>query len=610
MTTATGRRHTTGAAPSRGERATLAAGMFGFFMITIDVSAVNVALATMGRELHTATDGLQWVVDGYTLMFAALLLSAGALSDRIGARRAYACGLTGFTLASVACGAAPSLSVLTGARFVQGCAAAVMLPSSLALVRQAFDDPARRARGIALWTTAGSLAVAAGPALGGVLVSAWSWRGIFLINVPAGLAALVLLTRVPRSPRLDTGLDLGGQATAIVALGGLTYAMISGGAHGYTTPPVLAAFTVAVVAAAAFLTIESRVPAPVVPLRLFRHRAALTVLASGFSINTAWYGIVFVMGLYVQQVKGASALAAGLMFVPMAIGIMITNLASHKLAARSGPAVPLVAGLVLTVGGLIGLLWAGSVTQTAVLLIPFGLVGLAIPILITTLLEHVPAAQAGLAGGVLNASRQMGSAMGVALFGGLVSGSSFHDGMVTSLLISAVLLTAAAVANAVTFSRARILAAYSSAGCSASYGCRGPSQNRSPSLKFRGITCRCKCGTDWLTTLLIKIIDPAASKPSSTARSSRCAVPKNSGTSSAGRSLSRVTWVLGISSVCPRNSGRWSRKASRSSFSKTTTASVSPRTIEQKTHAGSLSMTPESIGRGSGKRAGRPRPRW
>jgi len=489
------RRGATPAAPSRGERRALAAGMFGFFMITIDVSAVNVALATMGRELHTATDGLQWVVDGYTLMFAALLLSAGALSDRIGARRAYACGLTGFTLASVACGAAPTLGVLTGARFVQGCAAAVMLPSSLALVRQAFTDPAGRARAIALWTTAGSLAVAAGPVIGGALVSAWSWRGIFLINVPAGLAALVLLAGVPRSPRLTARLDLGGQVTAIVALGGLTYAMISGGARGYTTPLVLAAFGVAVVAAAAFFAIESRVAAPVVPLRLFRDRAAIAVLASGFVINTAWYGIVFVIGLYVQQVRGASALAAGLMFVPMAIGIMITNMASHRLAASRGPAVPLVTGLVVTVAGLIGLLWAGSVQQTALLLIPFGIVGLAIPTLITTLLEHVPAAQAGLAGGVLNASRQMGSAMGVALFGGLLT-TSFHDGMVTSLLISAALLAAAAVANAVTFRRARILAAYSSAGCAASYRCRGPSQNRSPSLNSRGITCRCICGTD------------------------------------------------------------------------------------------------------------------
>ena len=433
---------------------TLAAGMLGFFMITIDVSAVNVALATMGRDLHAAIAGLQWVVDGYTLMFAALLLSAGALSDRIGARRAYASGVAGFTLASIACGAAPGLGILTGARFVQGCAAAVMLPSSLALVRQAFDDPARRARGIALWTVAGSVAVAAGPVIGGLLVSEWSWRGIFLINVPAGLAALALLVRVPRSPRLPAGLDLGGQLAAVLALGGLTYAMIEGGAAGYGAPRVLAAFAVAIAAAVAFLWLESRAAAPAVPLSLFRGRAALVVLGSGFAVNASWYGIVFVMGLYVQQVRGVSALAAGLMFVPMALCIMATNMASPRLAARYGPAVPLVAGMLVTVAGLVGLAWAGPVWRTALLLIPFGIVGLSIPTLITAMLESMPASQAGLAGGVLNACRQVGSAIGVALFGGLLSGGSFRGGMVASLMISAVLLSAAAAANAAVFRRA------------------------------------------------------------------------------------------------------------------------------------------------------------
>ena len=445
--TADNRRGTTSAA------LTLAAGMLGFFMITIDVSAVNVALATMGRDLHVATDGLQWVVDGYTLMFAALLLSAGALSDRVGARRTYAGGVAAFTLSSVTCGAAPVLGVLTGARFVQGCAAALMLPSSLALVRQAFDDPARRARGIALWTAAGSSAVAAGPVLGGILVSAWNWRGIFLINVPAGLAALVLLARVSPSPRLPASLDLGGQLTAVLALGGLTYGVIEGGAAGYTAPRVLAAFAVAAGAAAAFARIESRVATPVVPFRLFRSRAALIALVSGFAINTAWYGIVFVIGLYAQQVLGASALATGLMFVPMALGIVLTNMASPRLAASSGPAVPLVAGMLVTVAGLTGLVWAGSVVETALLMIPFGAVGLSVPTLITVLLDAVPASQAGLAGGVLNAGRQMGSAMGVALFGGLLSGGSFRSGMVASLVISAALLTAAAAANAMTFGR-------------------------------------------------------------------------------------------------------------------------------------------------------------
>ena len=436
----------------------LAAGMLGFFMITLDVSAVNVALATMrARDLHAATNGLQWVVDGYTLMFAALLLSAGALSDRIGARRAYAGGVAAFTLASIACGAAPGLGVLTGARFVQGCAAAVMLPSSLALVRQAFDDPARRARGIALWTAAGSSAVAAGPVLGGILVSAWSWRGIFLINVPAGLVALVLLARVAPSPRLPASLDLGGQLTAVLALGGLTYGVIEGSAAGYTAPRVLAAFAVAAGAAAAFALVESRVATPAVPFRLFRSRAALITLATGFAINTAWYGIVFVIGLYAQQVLGAPPRwRPALMFaVPMALGIVLTNMASPRLAARSGPAVPLVAGMLVTVAGLTRAGQGRSVVQTALLMIPFGAVGLSGPTLITILLQR-RAHGAGRPGAAWRVQREPPD--------GLRDGRGslrrtaqrrivlFRSGMVASLAISATLLAGRqAAANAMTF---------------------------------------------------------------------------------------------------------------------------------------------------------------
>lgn len=443
-------------AAARGPRAaatlTLVAGMLGFFMTTIDVSAVNVGLATMARDLGATMSGLQWVVDGYTLMFAALLLSAGALSDRIGARRAFAAGVTAFTLASVACGAAPGLDVLIGARFVQGCAAAVMIPSSLALVRQVFDDPARRARGVALWTTAGSCAVAAGPVIGGLLISAWSWRGIFAINIPAGLIALALLSRVPGSPRLPARLDLGGQITAVLALGGLTYAMIEGGAASWGTPRVLAAIAVTVVAGAAFWRIESRTAEPVVPPALLRGRRPVTVLATGFAINAGWYGTVFLVALYAQQVRGASALVAGLMFVPMAVGIMVMNLASPRLAARSGPRLTLVVGLLVTIAGLLGLLWVGSAPQAALLLIPVGVVGLAVPTLIMIMLDSVPASQAGVAGGVLNAVRQVGSAVGVALFGALVGGhGSFLSGMRVSLVISAVLVAAATLAVTVGF---------------------------------------------------------------------------------------------------------------------------------------------------------------
>jgi DHA2 family methylenomycin A resistance protein-like MFS transporter len=179
----------------------------GIFVLNLDAMATNVALPGIGRSLGGTSAGLQWVVDAYTLMFAALLLSAGTLSDRIGASRAFGAGVAVFTVASAACAMAPGLGELIAARLIQGSAAAIMLPSSLALVRQAFPDAATRARAIALWTVAGAVAVAAGPVVGGVLASTLGWRAIFVVNLPVGVATLAVLTRAQRSPRRATPLD-------------------------------------------------------------------------------------------------------------------------------------------------------------------------------------------------------------------------------------------------------------------------------------------------------------------------------------------------------------------------------------------------------------------
>ncbi|MPY62893.1 MFS transporter, partial [Streptomyces spongiae] len=207
---------------------TLTAALLGFALIVLDASVVNVALPSIGAALGGGLSGLQWVVDAYTLSFAALMLSTGAFADRAGASRAYALGITVFTLASAGCGLAPSLPVLIVARVVQGVAAAVVLPASLALVRQAYTDPGRRARAVAVWTAGGSAAVALGPVVGGAVTTVWDWRGIFFVNVPLGLTALVLLVRAPSSQRRPAPLDLPGQLTAVVALTALAFAVIEG----------------------------------------------------------------------------------------------------------------------------------------------------------------------------------------------------------------------------------------------------------------------------------------------------------------------------------------------------------------------------------------------
>lgn len=423
---------------------TLTAALLGFAIITLDASVVNVALPAIGADLTAGLSGLQWVVDAYTLTFAALMLSTGAFADRAGASRAYGAGIAVFTLASAVCGGAPNLPALIGARVVQGAAAAVVLPASLALVRQAYPDAARRARAVALWAAGGSVAVALGPVAGGALTTAWDWRGIFFINLPVGAAALLLLLRSPRSRPRPAPLDVPGQLTAVVALGALTFAVIEGGATG------LVALGAAVAAGAAFVRIETRQAHPVVPLALFRNRNVCVAVAVGAACSVAFYGAVFVFSLFFQQVQGRSALYAGVMFLPMSGLIAVTNIVSGKLAGRYGVRMPMLLGQWLAVAGLLPLLAVDAYTPSvvvAVLLIPLALgCALTVPPLTAAMMEAVPPDRAGLAAGVLNSARQVAGGLAIAVFGALVGGG-FEAGMRWGLALSAVLFAATALAT-------------------------------------------------------------------------------------------------------------------------------------------------------------------
>ncbi|MGV9428411.1 MFS transporter [Streptomyces sp. NPDC003656] len=423
----------------------LAAALLGSALITLDASIVNVALPAIGSGLGGGLRGLQWVVDAYTLPFAALMLSTGAFADRAGASRAYGIGIAVFTLASAACGFAPNLAVLTAARVAQGAAAAVVLPASLSLVREAYADAARRARAVAVWAAGGSTALALGPVAGGALTTAWGWRGIFFVNLPVGAVALVLLLRAPRSTRRPAPLDLPGQTAAALALTGVTFAVIEGGTTG------MVALAAAVVAAAVFVRVETRRAHPVVPLGMFRDRAVRAAVAAGAACSVAFYGVLFVFSLFFQQVQGRSALYAGLMFLPMTGVIAVTNLVSGKLTGRYGPRVPMTAGLALSVVGVLGLLGVGTSTPTvaaALLLVPLALgCALAIPALTAVMLDAVPAGRSGLAAGVLNAARQVSGGLGIAVFGALMAG-----GFVTGLRMGlAVCVAALLVALALSF---------------------------------------------------------------------------------------------------------------------------------------------------------------
>jgi MFS transporter, DHA2 family, methylenomycin A resistance protein len=429
---------------------TLLAAVLGFFVITLDAVIVNVALPHIRADLGGGIGGLQWVVDAYTLMFAALLLSSGSLADRIGGRNAFAIGLGLFVLASAACGAAPTMTVLVLARFVQGSAAALMMPASLSLIGQVYPDPARRARAIGIWAMGGAAASVSGPVLGGLLTEV-SWRLVFLVNLPVGLVALLLLTRIPASAHHRVPFDWIGQVTAVLAMGALTYAAVEAGSAGITAPQVLGAGILAALAVTAFVLAQANGAHPMVPLALFRSPNVVLAVLIGFAFMVGYYGSPFVMSLYLQQVRGLTALGTGAVFLPMMlIGALLTPFTA-RLVERAGPRAVIVTGLALMAAGLLSLAVVPASAPTmafGALMMLVGLGGpLVIPPVTAVLLNTVEHRQSGVASGVFHTSRQLGGALAVAVFGALLAQpETFVPGMRTSLVIAAVIAFATGTA--------------------------------------------------------------------------------------------------------------------------------------------------------------------
>lgn len=416
----------------------------GFFLITLDISIVNVALARITTELGGGTTGQQWIIDGYTLVFAALLLFAGNLADRVGAKRAFVTGVTVFTLASIACAAAPTALTLIAARFAQGAGAAVMLPASMALVRAAYPDARRRAQALGVWAVGGAVAGLVGQPLGGLLTSL-DWRWVFLINIPVGLGMLVFLTRVPRSPTRPTPFDRPGQLLAVVALSALVFGLIDGGHAGFTDPLVVTALIVAVLGTVGFVLVQARVAHPMMPLDLFRARGLRIALPVGFAFMIGNYGNVFVTSLLLQQHLDLPPLQAGLLFLPSAAFAVVGNLGSGHVANRFGPRVPIVAGQLLMVAGFAGMLLAadtGSPWLIALLLVPIGAGGaLAMPQVTAVVLDGVAPERSGTASAVFNTFRQVGGAVAIAVFGAFIADpGTFVAGARTSFAVCGVLL--------------------------------------------------------------------------------------------------------------------------------------------------------------------------
>ena len=440
------------AAPSRpATTLTLAAMSLGYGVVQLDVTIVNTALNSIGSSLGGGVAELQWVVSAYTIAFAAFILTAGALGDRIGAKRVFMAGFALFTAASAACALAPDALTLIMARAVQGLGAAILVPNSLALLSHAYPDDTSRGRAVGIWAAGASLTLTAGPLVGGSLIALAGWRWIFLVNLPIGLLGLWLTWRyaseTTRSPRRQ--LDLPGQVTAIAALGALAGAIIEGGARGWSNPLVLAGFVAFAIFALLFVAREQRAGQPMLPLSLFARPMFSVTATVGLLVNIAFYGLIFVFSLYFQRINGWSAFATGFAFLPMLGAVLPVNLVAARVAERIGAPQTIALGATIAAAGCLGLLFLAPGTvypAVGLQLVALGAgLGLLVPPLTSTLLGSVEKSRSGVAAGVLNSTRQTGSVLGVALFGSLIGeASAFIAGAHAALLISAALLLVAA----------------------------------------------------------------------------------------------------------------------------------------------------------------------
>ena len=406
---------------------TLGAVAFGLFMIMLDNTIVNVALPSIQRDLGIGISELEWVVNGYALTFAVVMLTGGKLADMFGRRLLFIIGLAVFTVASFACGMAPSADWLIGARILQGVGAALMNPATLSIITATFP-PRQRGMAIGIWAGVAALALAIGPLLGGVITQNLAWGWIFFINVPVGIVAIVVARLVIQESK-DTSeeqrLDIPGLATSAVGLFALTYALIEANTYGWTSTRILALFALAAVSLVAFVLLELHQRVPMLDIRLFKNSTFAGANATMMLVALAMFGVFFFVSLFVQNILGYSATQAGATFLPMTILIILIAPAAGKFSDHIGSRWLMGAGMVCVGISLLvfSRLDASSDFWNLLPGLLIGGLGMALAMTPTTsaAMGAVPIDKAGVGSAVLNSMRQVGGSLGIAIMGAIVA---------------------------------------------------------------------------------------------------------------------------------------------------------------------------------------------
>jgi EmrB/QacA subfamily drug resistance transporter len=403
-------------------------------VVVMDISIVNVALPTIRRDLNASVSGLQWTVDAYTLVLASFLVLAGSTADRVGRRRIFQIGLATFGLGSLLCGLAPSIGWLIAARALQAIGGTMLNPVAMAIIANTFRDAKERAKAIGVFGAMSGLSLALGPIIGGALVDAFGWRSIFWINVPIVIAAVVFTTlfvpesRAPRARRFDPV----GQFMVILVLGSVVYAIIASNSLGWTSPVILVLLVVAVLAVIGILTYEPRRTDPLLELRLFRSVPFSSAILMALFALCGFSAFLFVTTLYLQDVRGMSALVAGLSLLPVGVLIAVLSPYTGKFVGARGPRLPLViSGTALAVGGAVSIFLSSATPLLAVLAIYllFGVFqGTINPPITNTAVSGMPRSMAGVATSLASSGRQTGTTLGVAIAGTIVGSSLARGG--------------------------------------------------------------------------------------------------------------------------------------------------------------------------------------